>query len=314
MKRLLLLLITAFALTACAFDFEQPSVRQDISLEGKEVLVSFSVPGAPFAPSTKTLGETPELQDLYVVVCGSNYQMREYKKAELISIDSNGYTYETKEAGETYSHTVDLYHFQVALTISYSSRTLHFLGNGPEVLALDNGYNVLPYLISEEGRQAYWQTIEIPRNTLTPKLDGSGHPIEITDPLSGQGTGLYEPNDNLSALLQHIPLVRNFAKIKVTAADAEISNFEPISYAVLNTPKSGTIAPYRNNASTLPFRFTGDSDEKTSGYQNLGFEELMELGYPGNMSRTVEFDTSIPPADWFEHPENADGRVIAYSP
>ena len=308
-------LFTALLMTACGFDLkEEPAVRVDRSLEGMEVLVSFSVPGASLNPATKTLRETPELNSLYVVVCGSNYQMREYKKAHLEQHLVNGYTYTTTEGGQTHQHTVDLYKFTVPLTISSSKRTLHFLGNGPEMLSLDNGYNVLPYLTSEENTQAFWQAVEIPGDIgLMPKLDGNGDPIEIEP-------GLYQPNDALAARLSLVPLIRNFAKIKVTAAEAntvdpaQSSNFEIISYAVINAPKRGTIAPY-NSQSTTGFIFKADNEKGTSGYQDCVYSDLQdEDAYPGNMPRDVEFDTTVPKAAWFQNPDDPEnqGRVIRY--
>ena len=69
-------------------------------------------------------------------------------------------------------------------------------------------------------------------------VNGSNH--KITD-----GTG-YIMSSEVAKLVKHIPLVRNFLKIKVYQADG--GSFVPSKAILVNVPKSGFVSPYNHSA------------------------------------------------------------------
>ena len=61
-----------------------------------------------------------------------------------------------------------------------------------------------------------------------------GH--KITD-----GSGYYMSSE-VAALVKHVPVVRNFVQINISAAEG--NNFKPSKAVLINVPKSGYVAPY----------------------------------------------------------------------
>lgn len=332
MKRLLYYLMALWVVSACVFDFDKlvPSVRNVESEEEKLVSITFSVPGVRLAPSTKGLESgdgniagTPYLDPdkLFLVVCGGSQSIKYVRKAEVVK-DAQGQpivrtipktdpefervNYPLPE-GEEVPESIDLYSFSVQLELSDSKRTIHFLGNIDEnqLITGSYSYEVLPYLLSFEGKQAYWQKL-----VTSIMNDDTG-----IDPQ----TGCYSPDDSTKAHFRYIPLIRNFAEIKVTNLAKQ---FKLHSYAVVFTPKQGAVVPYRHN---LPagspadscFTFTTDRDYRLSGYENCTIHDLEDIdkfNYPGNLPAGVAFtDTSdVPKAEMFINPSISNGRVILY--
>ena len=79
-------------------------------------------------------------------------------------------------------------------------------------------------------------------------VNGNGH--KITD-----GTG-YICSSEVSALLKHIPTIRNFVKIQVSKATG--GTFTPSKAVLLNTPVSGYIAPYSPASGFVSYYQYGD--------------------------------------------------------
>lgn len=159
---------------------------------------------------------------------------------------------------------------------------------------------------------------------------------DVTDP-SDETTILHHAGepilDDKGWVQGGVALIRNWAKIilrnnwKDDTPDPEVtdptdpyyygnSNFEPYSFAVVNVPERGSIVPYGGKTG-----FIGPNRSNPNRwYQHLGFQELYdkdgEYAYDGNLTEGTDFDTSVPPAEAFEHPEdpakNPDGRVVLY--
>ena len=331
MKKLLVYLTVMLAALACTPELEKGfSDSMDPSLEGKPVTVTFSVPDVRIAPYTKSLEDgsgdisdtTPYLDPdkLYLVICGHSQSIKYIRKAEMVK-DGDGKPITTPvpvtdipdyplSDGAT---TVDMYSFTVQLELSDGDRTIHFLGNVDETQLMSGAYSyqLLPTLESYKGKQAYWQKVFL--ESIHPKVDGNNQPIIID--------GSYVPSDETAEKLRYVPLIRNYAKIQVTDATAEEDEFELYSYAVVNYPENGTIVPYRSNAASDvdPFSFgvtydaQGNPEYRLSGYERCNFTNLdTDLAYLGHLLPNIEFNTDIPDATLFEHPENSQGRVIKY--
>lgn len=315
----------------CTSEWENNhSEGMDPRLEGKPVTVTFSVPDVRIAPSTKSLEDgsgditgAPYLDPdkLYLVICGHSQSIKYIRKAEML-VDGDGNPITTPvpvssipdyplDDGAT---SVDMYSFTVQLELSDTDRTIHFLANVDENQLMSGAYSyqLLPSLVSYEGKQAFWQKVYL--DSIHPKLDGDNQPIIEN--------GSYLPSDETAAKLRYVPLIRNYAKIQVTDATAEEEAFELFSYAVIFYPKSGSVVPYRSNAASGvdPFSFgvtydaQGNPEYRLSGYERCSFTNLDEdLDYLGHLLPNSEFNKEIPSADLFEHPENSNGRVIRYN-
>lgn len=326
MRRLISYLMALLAFVACSARLEDDfSGGMDPSLEGKPVTITFSVPDVRLSSLTKGVdGEDGGINDapyldpdkLYLLVCGSTQSIKYIRKAEVVLDENGDPDVEEISASEVSDYpltdgasSVTMYKFKVQLELTDSRRTVHILGNIDENQLITGSYvyQLLPTLMSYEGRQAYWQKINMP--AIHPLLDSHGQPV------MGEN-GSYLPSEEAAAALEHIPLIRNYAKIQVSDATAEDDEFELYSYAVIYFPRRGTVAPYRSNVNNVNdafnFNNTGDS-YRFSGYERCRFQDLDEdLQYLGYLTPNVTFDREIPTASMFEHPENSGGRVIKY--
>lgn len=147
----------------------------------------------------------------------------------VLVFDDQGFFVESSECEPVApaSFGVDMnveYKFKATLQASISKRVLHFVANYDFVanpVKFGTEYYVI-HLLSVSGNQdAYWQRIE---------LDGG-------IPENGD-ISLMSANDR--AKIEKIPLVRNFAKVKVVS---ELSNFELTGFALWNVPDRGCVAP-----------------------------------------------------------------------
>ena len=323
MKRLFCYLTAVLALAACSSEIGTDSRTMDASLEGKQVTVTFSVPDVRIAPSTKSfdtgdglIAGEPYLDPdkVYIVACGSNQSIKYIRKAEIVLDENNqpdikmvpvsdipGYPITDTDGTE-----VKVYTFSVQLDLSDSERTIHFLGNVDEnqLITGSYSYQVLPTLLSYEGKQAYWQKVNV--RQVHAKIDpATNQPVQ-------QG-GSYLPDDETAACFKYVPLIRNYAKIQVTDATDPEDGFELYSYAVIYYPKRGSIVPYRYNASVFQeaFDFNPPADYRFSGYEKCDFPTQDEtLDYRGNMPAGILFDHDIPDASLFENPDGV--HVIRY--
>ena len=317
MRRLLAYLITLFAIMACASHLEnENSGGMDPSLEGKPVTFTFSVPDVRVAPSTKGVDGSDGLiagdpyldpDKLYLVVCGGTQSIKYIRKAEFVG-ESIVPASEIEDYPLEGDGSVTMYKFRVQLELTDSHRTVYFLGNIDEnqLITGSYAYQILPSLQSYEGRQAYWQRVNMP--PVHPSVDSNNNPIMVD--------GTYVPSEEAEASLKHIPLIRNYAKILVTDSTDPEDGFELYSYAVIYYPKRGSVVPYRSNVDDIKdafnFNVSGDS-YRFSGYERCSFQNLDEdLEYLGYLSPSVEFDREIPSAAMFENPDISGGRVIKY--
>lgn len=289
------LFIAAAALMALSCSREMEQDWEEVP-EGK-VKISFSVTGDQLA--TKALGEDPQLETMHVAVFGGLGYLKEYLEAELESEGTYEYHYEDAD-GNPVSKVVPAFTYSVQLTLSNSSRRIHFLGNAPGSIPFGRDYEILPTLLGEK-ETGFWQMITL--SNITARKD------DDEDYLTPDGNGGYRkrlegepyaPSKALQEAFENVPLIRNWAKIELKAAPAEDSNFTPISFAVVNVPKKGTLVPY------------GGVKGFVTNYKDLSFEDLRgaEYNYGGNLPASVEFDSSVPTDEDFR---NFSGGVKRYT-
>ena len=295
---------------------EQPVTGGDPFPEGGKVTITFSIPAPEGCVGTKGIGEDGNLNTLHVAVFGSSGYLKEYVKAMRLGETGEGdwaeetYTYKdpywdenmSAEEQAKHTHTVPLIKFAATLSLSEKSRIIHFVGNGPATLPYDADTTVMATLMSEGGEGGFWQIRRMER--IGALKDDFGHYINKEGEIIQDGTG-YVPDKYTNDQFNKVPLVRNWAKISILADDSEQSNFTPISFAVINVPSKGTVAPlWKGTQGSL--MFVEDFEKKT-------FEDLSTvLKYPSSLPDEAIFDESIPAPENFIQYDNGNGAAFLY--
>lgn len=286
--RIWLGVLLSLAALSCVRETETEFTRPAATgvVEGQKVHITFDVLG--FGPETRTLGEGDgenDLQSLHLAVFGGSGYLKEY--AEAICERAGTYTYEAEDThGNPVSRTVPKYTFAVDLAMSDSPRTVHFMGNGPSIIDFGWMTTVMPQQLSQNGEMGYWQVLSLP-DGIRAKRDADGNYLDRDDNIIPEGGTGFVADPATEALFQNIPLIRNWSKIVLSAS--EDSNFTPYSFAVVNVPSRGAMAPYSADTGFL------------QNYQNLSFTTLEDdIRYPANLPVGTVFDMTIPPLEAFQ--------------
>ena len=315
MRKMMAYLGAILLAVSCTAELEQERTSLGPSLEGAPVTITFSVPDVQVLPASKSLATgdgditgTPYLDPdmMYLVVCGGSQGIKYIRKATFVdTIENYEIPQDQYPLSEGDRHTT-LYRFQVQLELSGQPRTIHILGNVDENQLISGSYSYLslPGLLSYDNKQAYWQKLYVPY--IKAKTDP-----DTKKPIMQQD-GSYVPDDETLGYFQHVPLIRNFAKIQVTNAS---ENFKLHSYAVIFYPERGSVVPYRSNEPVAEnrFDFNPPSGYRFSGYEKSSFDQLEEdIDYLGNMPSGVALSDVIPPESEFVDPSTSGGRVLLY--
>ena len=231
MKKILLAISMMFALTACiSEDLPQPQ-----QTDGDNIELNFSVTIPEAGSVTRgTLG-VPTITSLTVVV----FDDKGYFVAARSAANPTNATTATNGWGVTSAET----NFTVELPQSSSPRILHFVANkSPEDFAFGTETAIMTELTTslrasgdtQSNEDAYWQRVEVPNL-------------------------LVQDKNTLSTTLKKIPLVRNFAKIKIGTVPP---GFTVTGFALINTPTSGTVAPYNVNEGCFEPYWKASGDNK----------------------------------------------------
>ena len=294
MKKIFYTLTAAvLCITACQKEIDQiQSVSAPDYPEGAtvEALFTVSIPysnGAVDLTRASEMAQIPVLDNLYIAIFGDNGGMLQQLVPAVKVGDDELYQTDTTSPkyGETgYSYQVQ---YKAELPLSDEERNLHFIGNMPsEVIQnLDFLYekDFMDKLTTSGGAAAYWQKVVLPDGIQATLVDGE---FKIT-------------NECLS-LLTPIALVRNYAKLVVTSGS---SDFEIESYALVNGPLQGTVAPYSTStgfsttymnigkycAGQMETNFVHDLT--ASGYSGYMINDLIDTANPGETSAKKPTDT-----------------------
>lgn len=310
-------ILAGLVLVSCAVENDASMQEDALVLDSdKRVTVTLSVIADSQDFGTKAVDDKGKLENMYVAVFGNSGYLKEYVKADFVEAGVYKYKVTQKINGETI--TIDRegkrYAFKATLAISDSPRRIHILGNAPSTLPFGYDSAVLPSRLCENGKEAYWQMILMP-NGIRAKKENGVYVDEEGNPIPEGGKG-YVPDLDTESRFAEIPLIRNRAKIVVSAE--ENSNFTLKSFAVINVPKCGTYVPYSGKTGFVSEYEYQDDNKETQvirGYQNMGFNDLEEMGYPANLPIGNDgFDDNIPDESMFIDPSSSDGRVADNEP
>ena len=296
MKKILFAFSMMFALVACSYD-DLGSIPQQPTADGP-VQVRFSVQVPDMLQATRTMS-SQEITSLKLVVFDENGYFVDDADATLIDYnytdDGEKVAVEVESDDDTPDDDNEIQEqtYTVSLPQSASPRTIHFIANLPEGTKFDYGSEreLINALETSGTADAYWQRIEL--NSI------------LGDVVSEDGKVTASPDSELATALNQIPLVRNFAKVTVTKAEA-VTNaiFGNVQIAVYNAPQRGKVAPYNTNAgawanySAVP-SYTNLTTAKYYGYEATG------LGSQTNDFKNTEFGTVQ-----YMYEYNMDGKKI----
>ena len=187
------------------------------------VTMELQVP-VSLAASTKAndRADLPHIDDIHVAVFGTSSYPQTYTLADPVD------EYAT-ENGTTY-------HFKVLLPVYEGEAIVHIIANGDKNITFhDQTENsIMSKMVTTDNVGGYWARVVLKEGIL-PKKDTNG--IMQTD----QQTGDFIPSDETANAFKGLVLVRNFAEVtlKVPAS----SGLTNVSWAIVNDPVSGSIAP-----------------------------------------------------------------------
>ena len=317
MKKVFYILTAAVVIaTACSREIA-PELRSVLTTtvapqDGAMAKVTFSitVPETDlYATQTRAqhqIGEQPAIADgdLYVAVFGAGNsdgiggRLQHYLKASLKGQTISHDLTDEEDATKTYK-----YEYEVLMPLSNDPLVLDFLvgacdaeGNLytlenplPSTIIKngkpDDAYeaDLMPLLHSINGYAAYWQRKRIDGVFPHELADGT---YEMTQYVDDEGNPLSVKDQDYVAdeipELKDIQLVRNFAKITFTAAST--APFTLDGFYLVDTPKTGAVAPYSTSQgyNTTYTTATGAGAIIASGYEGYVLSHELNAGLPEN--------------------------------
>ena len=321
MKKILYILSAAVVMaTACTREANpaQQSVLTTTFDEGAQALVTFKVTvpeTSLFATETRAvgvIGEQPTIAngDLYVAVFGAGTSagiggnLQNFLKATLAEtivhdVDMTTTTTTDDETGETTTTTTRAYTYvyEVLMPLSNDPLVLDFMAGACDsegnLFTLDNPIpvkyeaEVMPLLFSINGNAAYWQRVRIDGVFPKPLADGSGY--EMTQYVDEDGEVISTEDQDYVAdeipELDNVQLIRNFAKVTFTAtSDAP---FTLDGFYLVDTPKSGSVAPYSATAGyNTAYTTATDAGVIFNSYNGYVLSQVLNSGIDGFTFKT----------------------------
>ena len=271
-----------FAMVACSYD--DVTMPHEVPTDGT-TLLNFSVQVPDMQQATRSMASQAITKLDLVVFDEQGYFV---EKAAATLIDANAGTSDSAtpvNPGAEQKYSVELLQ-------SAAPRIIHFIANSPVTsYSYGSERELINALETSGSADAYWQREELSSI--------------LGDVVSEDGKVTASPDSELATALNQIPLVRNFAKVTVTKAEAVTDAiFGNVQIAVYNAPQRGKVAPYNTNAgawanyNAVP-TYNALTTEKYYGY------EATNLG-----SQTNDFDDTEFGTVQYMYEYNMDGKKI----
>ena len=281
MKKILYIFLAAvIAFSSCVrTEIDGPGVPGSES--DAKVTISFPISIPTDGPSTRTMGNKPDVKNIFVAVFGGGGYFNEWVPAEY---DEDGTATQYATENEV------VYNLKVKLTTSASRLSLHIIANSPlseppiTGISSDDMEGVVMSKVrskvGSEPNDAYWGKIILPFGVKDSVIvtNGAEQPYLVN--------GERVPTALTVAQFDHwnpIPLIRNFARIRVQK-DATLDNVTIDRIGLVYAPAEGPVAPILANTYTADMwgnPITVADGDETTQFWNESF--LME--YEG---KTIE--------------------------
>lgn len=234
MKKLIYILFAALlGLVSCTIDGpDAPQLQNDGTVT---LMMHVNFPEVLVSTKSTDMASTPNIDNIYVAVFGTNHYLNEYIKAVPCDADGHILTSYGSLANDS-----DFY-FQVTLSATTSKRFVHVFANGPSSLDFDYEDNIMKELTTEDPAGSYWTYFVLPHGTASIAVDGTPSTLPEAD-----------------SLFHNLKLIRNFARVSVVV-DTSVHNFSLTGYKVYNTPTHGSVAVWSDYAAK-------DQDTTNTGY------------------------------------------------
>lgn len=275
----------ALCLTACQKEITEVLPGDSVFPEGTQVEATFTI-SIPISEKVATkgdhdMGEKPILNNLYIAIFGESGGMLQQLVPATLVDDFD----ENTPAG--YNNKAE---YKAMLPLYDDECHLHFIGN----------YNGDPAELTFKYEKDFMDDLSMKITTTkngnyTTITDAPGsywQKVILKDGIKGKTVdNKLVLADETKAKLTPIPLVRNYAKITVTSAAPNLFTVE--SYALLNVPYQGSVAPYcatdeqgfDNIYMSIGKYCDGtyqDSDSEADNY-HVFVNDLLDSGYSGYM-------------------------------
>lgn len=271
-----------FAMVACSYD--DVTMPHEVPTDGT-TLLNFSVQVPDMQQATRSMAS------------------QKITKLDLVVFDEQGYFVEVAHAkvsnseswndAATPANPAAEQKYSVELLQSAAPRIIHFIANSPvDSYSYGSERELINALETSGSADAYWQRIEL--NSI------------LGDVVSDDGKVTASPDSELAQELNQIPLVRNFAKVTVTKAEAVTDAiFGNVQIAVYNAPQRGKVAPYNTNAGEW-----ADYNTTTTTYATLTAAKYYGYEATGLGSEDGDFANTEFGTVQYMYEYNMDGKKI----
>lgn len=241
---------------------------------GKKVLVTFSTAALINTETKAIIDPTTDIHTMYLILFDENGMLVEVCEAEL---------HDSSDHGDHASGR----HYTVTLTTTDKPRIVHFIANCPvDQIVYGHETSIIGNMYVDknntehqtEYETSYWARIEVPYILVEEKVEN--------------GQTITSLHSTILNKFQHVPLLRNYAEIRVTDQTDDSFNF--IGYTVYNVINRGTVAPYNNKTQTFQnFMYT---DVETSNLTSFSYPQLTSAPYfyEGHALSSADLVTDLP--------------------
>ncbi len=221
MKKIITILsiVLLGAISCTKSNFDEPKPEESGLVE---VSMSMTLPNWLMAETKAggAMAHKPDIDNIRVAMFGTSGYLQAYTKAEL--------------TGATPTENDTRYTFTVLLPVYEGEAHVHVIANGDGSVPFENQteHTIMSKMTTTGGVGAYWARIVLPDGILA-KWTENGT-------MQTNANHNFVPTDATQFKFQDVILIRNFAEVKLVEVPSNLTN---VSYALVNVPKTGSVAP-----------------------------------------------------------------------